>query len=324
MLFTLSGVSLLVALLAAEATLARLGIFGPPSDPIRANRPDRYQADPSVGYRLRPSRTMSYRYPANGPLITLVSNSDGLRSDRELDERDARTRILVVGNSFVFGEGVSEDERLMEVLEELEPDWRVDNLGMPGWGLDLMVRALERYGRKSDPDVVVLALYTDDFRRLLRYYAGQGFAYRKFELAGSELRTVPYRYPAQWERFRIVQGIYRLSWTRSCRRGVGFRDQNRYDMHEALLGRYLKTVRDLKANATIVCISGRQDTCQDQMRRGFLQSWATEHEVPYLDLTQAIHGAAVGTVCIKNNFHWNAAGHRIAAEQLRKLLLDPV
>ena len=93
-LFTLSGVSLIVALLAAEATMTRLGIFAPPNDPMRTERPDLYQADPSVGYRLWPSRTMSYRYPADGPLITLVSNSDGFRSDRELDERDARTRVL--------------------------------------------------------------------------------------------------------------------------------------------------------------------------------------------------------------------------------------
>ena len=29
-------------------------------------------------------------------------------------------------------------------------------MGMTGWGLDLMVRAIEQYGRKAKPDVVVL------------------------------------------------------------------------------------------------------------------------------------------------------------------------
>ena len=73
--------------------------------------------------------------------------------------------------------------------------WRVDNMGMTGWGLDLMIRAIEHHGRKADPDVVVLAVYTDDFRRLVPYYAGVGYAYPKFEFSESELTSVPFPIP---------------------------------------------------------------------------------------------------------------------------------
>lgn len=33
-------------------------------------------------------------------------------------------------------------------------------MGMTGWGLDVMVRALDHLGPKADPDVVVLPLYS--------------------------------------------------------------------------------------------------------------------------------------------------------------------
>jgi len=37
----------------------------------------------------------------------------------------------------VLGDGVAAEHRLTEVIEQLEPGWRVDNLGMSGYGVDL-------------------------------------------------------------------------------------------------------------------------------------------------------------------------------------------
>jgi len=166
-----------MALGVGELALRVTGSYRPPDDPIRTTRPDLYRPDPDVGYTLWPSQTRGYRYPESSrETIPLVSNSDGFRSPRELDEHDGRTRVLVVGDSFVFGQGVHAKDRVTEQLEAIDTRRRVDNMGMTGWGLDLMIRAIERFGKKADPDVVVLAVYTDDFRRLLPYYAGVGYA----------------------------------------------------------------------------------------------------------------------------------------------------
>lgn len=92
-----------------------------------------YQPYDPHGYRLWPSREKTYKYPRENPrLLSVVSNKNGFRSSREFDEPDDRKRILVVGDSFVFGEGVQENERFSNVLEIIRPDWRVDNLGMTG------------------------------------------------------------------------------------------------------------------------------------------------------------------------------------------------
>ena len=299
------------ACLAVEVILRAAELYAPPDIPIRTARPDLYHADPHVGYRLWTSSRVTYRYPpTSSQLIALVSNSDGFRNRREFDEPDDRTRILVVGDSFIFGDGVRDEERITEKLETLEPNWRVDNMGMTGWGVDLMIRALEHYGRKADPDVVVLAIYTDNLRRLVPYYAGAGFAYPKFALVGSELVTIPYPYPRGWQRLRLAQAAYQSRWGARHDRDVGWlrKNRNRYDLHEALLNRYLEKGKTAGFEPLVMFLPGRGDTEEDQERRGFLQKWTAEHEVRYLDLTRAIHGAGVDNVYIPGNWHWNAMG----------------
>ena len=57
-------------------------------------------------------------------------------------------------------------------------------------------------------------------------------------------------------------------------------------------------------------------------RRAFLHRWSVARSIPYLDLTDAIHGRGVEHVYLRDNWHWNAAGHPVAAEELQKALLN--
>jgi hypothetical protein len=301
--------SVVAALTIVETTFRVSRLFGPPAGPQNPLLPELFEPNDDIGYRLRPSRHAVYRYPATSPeALPLVSNSDGFRSNRELDERDDRLRILVVGDSLVFGSGVRAEDRLTEQLESLEPRWRVDNMGMPGWGLDLMVRAIERFGPKAHPAIVVLGVYTDDFRRVVPYYAGAGYAYPKFELSGHQLITVPFPSPSFWERPRVVQFLIQSTW--KLRR-------DRYNLNGALLDRYVKDAATIGFRPVVVFLPGSGDTQEDKQRRNFLAHWAAEHSVAYLDLSEPLHRADLGNIYLPNNPHWNAAGHRIVAGQLR-------
>lgn len=310
--FILVMAGVLFALLLAEVSLRALNMYDPPR--LEPARPDLHQPDEHIGYRLWRSTRTCDRYPPDNPeVISLVSNADGFRNNREFGEADARSRVLVVGDSFVFGSGVHVEDRLTEVLESLEPGWRVDNLGMGGWGLDLMIRALERYAERIQPDVVVLAVYTDDFRRLTPYYAGVGYPIPKFELEDGALKTVPYPAPNRLQRMRVYQAIFQSYW-----RSKQVRD--RYDLNGALLERFLLLAGQFGFEPVLMFLPGRKDTPVDQQRRGFLQTWAGQHATPFLDLTGPIHGAGVDKVYIPGNFHWNAAGHAVAARALLGLL----
>mgnify|MGYP000449589533 CR=1 FL=1 len=215
--------SILTALGVCEGVLRARGSYPPPETPIRTARPDLYRADPHVGYTLWPATTTTYRYPQTSDTsIPLVSNSDGFRGSREFDERDGRVRVLVVGDSFVFGQGVRAEERVTEQLEALEPRWQ--------------------------------------------------------------------------------------------------QNRNRYDLHTALLDRYLEHAAALSFRPTVAFLPGLGDTEEDRQRRAFLAEWAAANGVPFADLTETMHGAGVDKVYIQDNWHWNPLGHRIAARELHGLV----
>jgi hypothetical protein len=188
-------------------------------------------------------------------------------------------------------------------------------MGMTGWGIDLMVRAVEQLGRKADPDIVVLAVYTDDFRRLLPNYAGAGFGYQKFELRGGELFSVPFPYPRSWQRLRLAQFMYHTAWNTKRNR-----NRNRYELNEALLDRFLKNSKTMGFQPAVVFFPGRDDNEEDKERRDFLKVWTGRNSVTYHDLTSAMHAPRNQSIYIADNAHWNPAGHLIAAEELRVVL----
>lgn len=310
--------ALLLAVFALCVTALETGLrvfdrFPPPPQTPTPRFPDLYAAVPELGYTLRPSLRTTYRYPiGSATTLSLVSNSDGFRSDREFDEPDPRPRIWVLGDSMTLGEGVEVADRYSNVIERLEPGWRLDNLGMGGWGLDLMVRAYEKISSRLRPDLVLLGFYTDDFRRLGPYYAGQGYPVPKFVLQDGRLTSVPFPGPLPaWRRLRLVQAV------EQGRERLG---RNRFELNGALLERLHAGVGD--GRLAIVFIPGRGVSAEDQERQRFLETWCQAHATPLLDLTEPLRTAGIEATYLPDNPHWNARGHEIAARAIRQFLLD--
>lgn len=285
-----------------------------PNPPLCA-RPDLYQRYDPHGYRLWPSRTIRYYYPKDNPRqLELISNSDGFRSRRDFDSTDRRLRIVVVGDSFVFGEGVEETERFTDVLESMEPSWRVDSLGMTGFGPDLMLRSLETIGLKVQPDVVLFCMYTDDFRRVHPYYAGAGFPIPRFSLQSETLVSVPYPMAHVWDRLRLVAAGQDIFW-----RLLGTERR----LNRAILDRFLHLAGNQRFVPAIIFIPGNQDLTSDKERRGWLREYSAGKTIPFLDLTDPILGAGEQAF-IPSNWHWNPHGHRLVATEVLRFLAEQV
>ena len=300
-----------------EIALRLAGRRWTPTYPLVCARPELYQQYEPYGYRLWPSRSTQYLYPKNNPRkLSLVSNSDGFRSSRKFVEADDRLHMLVLGDSFVFGEGVEESERFTNSIEAMRPTWRIDNLGMTGYGPDLMLRALEEVGLRLNPDVVVLCMYTDDFRRVRPRYPGIGYEIPRYKLASSRLVSVPYPKVRPWDHSRFFQGICHAYWSRT---GAEFQ------LNMAILDRFLSLGEMHHFNIAVIFLPGTHDTKTDKRRRAWLRQYAQEHEVPFLDLSETIHKAAAKQeLFILDNPHWNPEGHRIAATEIGRFLANDV
>jgi hypothetical protein len=94
-------------------------------------------------------------------------NSDGIRGKQVLgiEKTIDTTRIVVVGDSFSFGEGVNDDETYPAKLEKMLPNTEVLNLAVHGYGIDQMTLRLNLDGFSYHPDYVIYAFIEDDLRR---------------------------------------------------------------------------------------------------------------------------------------------------------------
>ncbi len=294
-----------------EGALRHKDLYAPPVYPPTCARPEFYQFHEPWGYRLHPSRRTTYLYPPEEPReLTVIANRQGFRDARELDEPDERPRILLLGDSFAFGDGVQHEERYGERLEALEPGWRVDNLGMTGFGPDLMLMALEGAGLAARPDVVVVSIYTDDFRRVRPHYAGVGYEIPRLVREDGELARIDYPRPHLLSGLRTWQMAARAWWKLS---------RAEWKLVQAILERFLELGSAHGFRTVILFLPGWDDTPDDLERRTFLRDWCASTSTPFLDLTEAIH-LRKGKSFIPRNFHYAPYGHDLVARELQAFL----
>lgn len=164
-----TGILLLVSL-AASALLAEavLRIAPPPSMNKRRimaavghmNPPRLMVPDREIGWFMAPG----FEGAARGRewQVAVRTNSLGLR-DAEPDP-SARRRVLVLGDSYVYGFGVEAEETFPKVAEATlrssgRPDVAVLNAGVSGYGPLEELALLRRLAGRIGPQVVVLAFF---------------------------------------------------------------------------------------------------------------------------------------------------------------------
>lgn len=117
-------------------------------------------AENSAGYGLRESQ--QYEYLHNGRRITVTTDADGRRVVPNAPAQAQRT-LYVIGDSQVFGWGLSDDESIPARLQQqLGDGWHVINLGVPGYGPFQYAEQLARV--PNDGVALVILTETNDFQ----------------------------------------------------------------------------------------------------------------------------------------------------------------
>ncbi|MGA7990467.1 MAG: SGNH/GDSL hydrolase family protein [Thermoanaerobaculia bacterium] len=134
----------------ADAEIASVILFGGPN-----------------GVRLRPNtRAVISKHVLSGREVTLEINSLGLRAPEIGPKGSDEFRVLVLGDSIVFGDFVLESETFTARLEALAAGRRKRihffNAGLPGAGTAEELALFREIGRTVRPDLVLLAMYLND------------------------------------------------------------------------------------------------------------------------------------------------------------------
>src|SRR2546426_1231788 len=93
-----------------------------------------FSQDPVVGWSVRKNLDLIRRDPA-GKKWDVKTGECGYRGPCDWSS-EADRRLLALGDSFAFGEGVSLEERFDSHLTRALPRWSIVNLGVMGYGTD--------------------------------------------------------------------------------------------------------------------------------------------------------------------------------------------
>jgi lysophospholipase L1-like esterase len=174
----------LVGLLLAEAAVRLLG-FGPPPAPrrvVHAGQSKEWCCGPLIELgptnRFEPGSTFAHCYSGGSRgdfdaqgCVPYRINAHGYRGASYAREKPAEAyRIVLLGDSFTFGEGTPEGliypTLLGEALRARRADGRrieVINLGIPGDGVEGAIATYRDSARRLGPDWVVFQWNTNDF-----------------------------------------------------------------------------------------------------------------------------------------------------------------
>ena len=233
----------------------------------------------------------------------------------------------MLGDSFTFGDEVSDDETFCHYLGKLLPDAEVMNFGMHGYGHDQMLILYRELGRRYRPDVVVLAfVYSDVYRNLLHF---RDYAKPRFVPHDEGLRLVNSPVPSPEttlareplrsklaDAVRLVRTLFeaRMGRLEPRARELSLRildaliDETRADGALPVF-LYLPTGPEVLNHA---------DAASEE--ESFLLDHCARREVACATARSEFSAAAERGANFATDRHWGPVGHRASARALAKLL----
>jgi hypothetical protein len=153
--------------------------------------------DPLLGWKNRPSFRNSGRLFGAERVTT---NSNGARGSTDYSyRRTDKKRIVVVGDSFAFGQEVNDEETYAALLGSSLGDTEVINLGVIGYGVDQMLLTVKGEALKYSPDLIIVAFISDDIERNLVSFRDFAKPLFVFDPSGRlALVGAPVSPPAAW------------------------------------------------------------------------------------------------------------------------------
>lgn len=124
------------------------------------------QYDSVVGYKFQPSLKMRVMHEGGGFLVK--TNKEGFRCDNEVTAQKSKPkRVLVFGDSYTAGDGVSNGKRYSDVLERNLNETEVLNFGLSGSGTDQQYLIFQQYANKVDHDAIVIGVLVENIQRIM-------------------------------------------------------------------------------------------------------------------------------------------------------------
>ena len=322
-------VTVLVMLLFFEGAFRILGLRGYHESRYRdwenALLPDGERI-PGIHLQLRPDSRFSFQYESDprgyfdeGNRMVFHTNSWGLRGDDFAAEKaEGVQRVLVLGDSFTFGEGVRLEDtfcvRLEGLLKErLGREVEVLNLGVSAWSTVEEIEYLQQVGLGFEPDLVLVVFVAND----ATYAAGLDF-FDNFR-ERYENPALKHSYFISWVYAKLAKRLSGRNYIEFLVGEALRREQQWQDAFDALTeGKQLAAGRGSKfAVALFPFMYELHDDYPLKPIHDEVAGHCAEQGIPVLDLLEAFKGREYGELWVHPaDQHPNEVGHGIAAEAM--------
>jgi hypothetical protein len=276
------------------------------------------QYDPLLGWVTRPGLENVELW--GGKYLNTTPHGLRGRVDPAFERTSDAVRLLVLGDSFTFGEEVSDDEVWCARLAASMPGVEVINLGVHGYGHDQMLLHYRETGRRYDADAVVLGFVDYDVSRNLNDFRDYAKPYFVLRDGALELRGVPVPTPeeiltAPPPPFFLPEVLSRLKLPVQ-------RMRTSKPLLHALLDALIRDVRAAGALPVLIDLPTGKTLAADTWQRQIVGEMCREKGVPGGSLRPWVaERIAEGESFPLAHRHWDADGHRLVAEGVRALLL---
>lgn len=319
----------LISLLLAEG-ISRL--FIPQWMPRESERANFWLHDHELGWKHRKNQQGTMKHIDFS--ISVSINSRGDRDDEYLERNPEKKRIVVTGDSFAWGFGVEKNERFSEVIENKYNHLEVINTAVSGYSTDQEFLKLVSDIEALKPDLVILLLHKNDFggNTSPNEYGYEKPFFQKNNQGNYILVNSPVVEASTWKKLeRYLNGntwfigraySFVSHWTGFLTSPIYrafFRTTN--DNYKINVGGVQQTTYD----TTTYILSAMNDLCKSkgaifvilstnlhEEQQAVMNEFTKTTGIPYLDLKPFFIESKT-PLNFEHDFHWNAAGHQLAA-----------
>jgi hypothetical protein len=283
--------------------------------------------DPSKGWTPKPNLIDVKVF--NDKILN--TNAKGLRGKKDFpySKTKDKLRILILGDSFTFGDEVSDDETYAYYLQEMLPHTEVLNMGVHGYGHDQMLIRFKEEGIKYRPDIVLLGFLPLDMPRNLLDF--RDFAKPRFVLERGELKLtgVPVPRPEEilqwdWTRPRIID-LFSLIRHR-IKRSLGLQQREMEEITTAILMELIRSAESIHAIPILAYLPRGREIAKDIAilpGEKYMFSICQKNEKARCFSTRPHFAPKIAKgETFKPSGHWEPPAHLTVAEAIKNFLVD--
>ena len=282
------------------------------------------QQDSLLGWVCRKNPHLKF-YRSDFWEVNYGINDLGFRSTefpREKFASEPKTRILLLGDSFLFGIFLEESTTISSRMQfYLGENYEVYNMAIPGWGIDQMYQAYDAYSQLIQPDIVFLFFIDDNISRVMEAFYWGAATKRAYRADKNELmfREPEHGQLSELEGYfcfnsQIINRLYRI--------GVL---QQAQPLTEVILENWINQENVVERNLKAVRFPRREQIGHPELKRYDLQDFFRRNSIFYLDLEpemQLFSTEKTTSLYIEKDDHPSAVGADYIASKLVQIILN--